>query len=118
MTTDTTNEDGEPTDTDIPLLVDEAQDIDAALRGHFKATEATVDTEHDGAATLRLEFRGFRDFASAMEKIHDVAGRLNGLPECDSVNCGVNTEGTYDPAADEHDDRPFGWVNATLGGDA
>ena len=108
-----------PNDTnlDLPGLARGVREAEDGLRDHFKATSADLDTtsrQGEPRVTYRLEFRGFTDLGAALDRIREVANELEALPETERVDVGATTHGGFNPAADEVDDRPFGWVNAEL----
>jgi len=101
-------------DTDtIPGLAGNVRAAEDRIRDRFKATSVDVDTDADGV-TARLQFRGFTDLDDALTRVDEVARELNELEETTEVHAGINTSGGYDPHTEETDDRPMGWVNATL----
>jgi len=101
-------------DTDtIPGLAGNVRAAENRIRDRFSATGADIDSDDDGV-TIRLQFRGFTDLDTALKRVGEVARELNEYTETTSVHTGVNTDGGYDPHADETDVRPMGWVNATL----
>lgn len=100
-------------DLDVASTVATVQNAEDDLLRHFNASEATIDAAGD-SPTARLEFRGFEDLDAALERVTEVARRLDACPEVTGIHCGVNSDGMYDPHVDEMDDRPSGWVNADL----
>lgn len=96
----------------VSVLTEDVESIRDRLRERFKATEVDVNTHADGI-NFRLEFRGFSDLETALERISEVAVELDRERTVESVDLSVNTSGMYDPEADEQDERPGGWVSAT-----
>jgi len=79
-------------DTDtIPGLAGNVRAAEDRIRDRFKATEADIDSDHDGV-TIRLQFRGFTDLDTALKRVGAVALELNEYTETASVHTGVNTD--------------------------
>jgi len=92
---------------------DSENDIDREEQ--FKATDVDVNT-YDGDVSIRLNFRGFEGYEPAVDKVTGVASTFEEHPEVDEVELNASTSGMYDPEADEHDERPAGWVSAKIEG--
>lgn len=97
-------------------VVEFAEDLrrkEVQLRDHFNATVASIETDR-GVATYRLEFMGFSGEIPALERLCDVVQRLEALPEVESVEGGIDTDGIYNPNVNEPDESPAIWVYATI----
>lgn len=108
-------EDNEAKLPDIGGMVDGFEDARKRLLEHFKPTDVDVNT-YDGDVSIRLNFRGFADYESAVNKVTGVASTFEEHPDVDVVEFNVSTSGMYDPQIDEHDHRPAGWVSAKVEG--
>lgn len=109
-----TEEHSDPTDIDVSGLAGDALAVENQLRDHFRATSAQIDTGDLGGVTLRLTFQGFASLEAAIERVGEAARDLEALAETETVDMGASTEFGHDYAVNEFDDRPSGWVNATL----
>jgi len=100
---------------DIGGMVESVEDVRERLLEQFKATDVDVNT-YDGDVSIRLNFRGFEGYEPAVDKVTGVASTFEKHPEVDEVELNASTSGMYDPEADEHDERPAGWVSAKIEG--
>lgn len=96
-------------------LTGTVQEVQDELRDRYKATTVRVTTVDDDAdaVDVRLEFRGFEDLGVALTRIRNVALELEHNHDAD-VTAGVDGSGLDYPDEDDPDQRPAGWVSATL----